>query len=61
MQPFEKITWKTWNDADIPSKASCMPPTIGWQLVQTHEAVALPSCASKGVFPKKVKKNTLQL
>jgi hypothetical protein len=48
------MNMKTRNDAEIPSKASCMPPTTGWQRVQTHEVVALPSCASKGVFPEKV-------
>lgn len=38
----------------IPSKASGMLPTSDWQLAQTHEAGAPPSCVSMDEFPIKI-------
>lgn len=36
---------------EIPSEASCMPPAIDWQLVQSHAVVVPPSCVSTDEFP----------
>ena len=35
----------------LPSKAFCKLPIADWQLVQIHEVVEPPSCASMAGFP----------